>query len=115
MTKTPFPLESTTYDIGRLTSELYLVKREVRPAAHITIRKECLKQALALINKQGLKYVSEPCGDNHFDLIVFKRRHLSQIISLLRNIEGPLKHWCLGKLFGYSEAEIGRYLRRDKN
>jgi len=99
------------YDMGRIAVQTTLVKRGARPAADIVVLKENAAAIQKAIAEEGLHYISEACGETHIEFTVFKHPHLAEIIrAISKQSDGLLKHWCWGKLFGYSEREIGRYL-----
>ena len=101
-----------------VTAEIYLIKKEARPAAEITIRNKTLSDAETMIEQADLKMFKTPCGENHHSLFIYKHAHLEPIIKKavgLPTDEMALQRWIEGKLFGYSEEMIGEFIESEKN
>lgn len=109
MTKSPLN-ELDTWDEGKLSAELYLVKRQVRPAFNMALRKSMLDHALKLVRDEGLHALVQPLSEQHVAFSVFAQPHLAAIIPQIDVLPNPLRDWAYGKLFGYSEASIGEFL-----
>jgi hypothetical protein len=101
------------WDHARLSAHIDLVKRGVRSAAHLTIRKTALQEVCQVVERAGLYLHVEACGRNHSDVTLFAHLHLKRVIPALEGLSEPARTWAYGKLFGYSEDAIGKFIRRD--
>lgn len=109
-----------SWDLGRVDAYAALILKGVRPVALICFPNSCLAEALHKIREEhGLVALVRPRkGKNHTDVYMYRQDHphLTRVIPRLLALEDHfLGEWCLGKLFGYGETEIGAYLatRRD--
>ena len=102
--------ELDTWDLGKLSAEIYLVKREVRPAANMILRKSLLQRAKRMVSDEGLRFHITTLNESHVSFSVFLHPHLETIIPQIDALPFPLRDWANGKLFGYSEAQIGDFL-----
>jgi len=99
------------FDIGRVAIQCELVNKEVRVAAEITVSNAYKSEIAYEISLRGLQFIAHPCDESHTEFIIYKHDHVPTIVDLIENLENvQLKHWCWGKLFGYSEGEIKRFL-----
>jgi len=101
------------FDMGRVAIQCELVNKEVRAAAEVTVPNAYKSDIADEISSRGLQFISHPYDESHTEFIIYNYDHVPIIVDLIGNLENiQLKHWCWGKLFGYSEGEIGRYLHK---
>ena len=106
--------DATSWEIGRIDTHCYLIKRGVRAAAMETVNLGAVDEVRKTIRKARLRYAEYQHGENHINFVIFKDKHVGRIFELLEREAGVpvlLRDYIYGKLFGYSEAEIGRFLR----
>lgn len=102
------------WDLSSVSQHCHLVKLDVRPAAHVSIRSEVVNAAIDLIRKNRLSFsIFQNCA-THRELYIYRHPHLENVIRHIRKIsdknDQAFAGWCAGKLFGYSEDAIGRWI-----
>lgn len=109
------PLDAfNAWDIGRVSVHNLLIKLGVRSAAEITVHNEYAEEIRQEIEEEGLLFRAGPWGEHHTEFMIFREPHVGDIIERIEAAEdGALRAWCWGKLFGYSEADVGEYLARE--
>lgn len=111
--ESPKPLDSASWDTGRMAVHIKLVSRGVRPVAEIMVP---VSEADKLANEAiaaGLRVIRDERGTTHVALYMFKHDYLKHIInhSLGKGYDQDVvQHWVAGKMFGYSEEEIGDFV-----
>jgi|GEM_PF-4600205 len=98
-------------DMARLDENIEVVILEVRAAASITMRSECMLDIVEIVDRSGLHCIWDVVDPNHIEVTIFKYHHIGGIIREISKLERPLRDWCYGKLFGYSERKISEFLR----
>ena len=97
--------------LGELTAYAYMVHRG-KPASSMAVKSVCAKSAERFIkNNYGLDVYCEELTDGWVTFWIYKYPHILNIIkSLNRSPQSTFDHWVQGKLFGYEEAEIAKFL-----
>lgn len=104
------PLDAESYDLGRISAHIELIRHDARPAACLTIRNEMVQSIVRDISSQGLLCeVSNDCG-THSDIHIFRHEHLRSVINEIGKLKPPFRDWVYGRLYGYSEAEIAKFI-----
>lgn len=88
------------------------VRAGAKLAAQTGCPRELERQATAHIARAGLSCIVEPWCETHVTIWIFKYPFVRKLIEEI-NADAPvtaLRVWAMGKLFGYSDVEIGRYL-----
>jgi hypothetical protein len=70
-----------------------------------------------MIRDAGLHFHSVQIGSSHTSVYMFRFQYLRHVIARVvgevrDDPDVVYKAWCMGKLFGYSDSEIGSYIRR---
>ena len=100
------------YTMGQVDIACYEVSKG-KPASVQAIREEDVSAAVDLADSHGLKHYATPNGvAGWVSFWVYKRSHMLEVIKGAPATPGtPLEHWYLGKLFGYSDEEIERFIQ----
>ena len=99
---------------GIISANCYMVQRG-KPAALISIHKDEVEEAIEFINSHNLKaLVREDNGEEWKSLWIFKYDHILTVIESLPVgcPQNPYEHWILGKLFGYDEHSIEKFINK---
>ena len=97
---------------GKIESYCYQVNRG-KPAAALPVKEKYLEETKRLIKSHSLKLINKDLSQNWTTVWIYKHGHLKEIINKLQQApESKFDHWVLGKLFGYSEIEIGNYINQ---
>lgn len=109
------PFDSFSWEIGRLGEHLVLVKNDVRPIAHVSVRFECYGEIKIILDRENIKYIVAPQGETHLAIYLYKYSHLAEVIRHHLGLpakEKIVEAWFNGKMFGYSEVAIAEYINR---
>lgn len=105
------------YYQGELNAYCYEVSKETKPVASITAKTIYVEQmikhikALQLNLKVEIKEVKDYPEWSTF--YIFKHEYLREVIeNAPEKPNSTFDHWILGKLFGYSDAEIRKFINR---
>ena len=101
-----------SWGIGALDTHVALVLKGVRPAAKLTILNEQLEEVEKTVAHDGLHMYAIPHDPHRTQVFIFRHPYLAAIIKSVIGQEKDkvFRAWCFGKLFGYSDEEIGRFL-----
>jgi len=94
-----------------------LVNAGVRPVALIMARNEHIEECKKHIKAGNLFMVLNPRGKNHTTLYIFKHPCVENVINFTLGKpydRKALMQWIEGKMFGYSNSEIGRFIASKK-
>ena len=83
-------------------------------AALLVCRRESLQRVLRLIGQEELRFVISGWTKTQVNVWIFKYGFVRKLIAATGRNKTPTAAsvWATGKLFGYSDAEIGTYLYR---
>lgn len=98
--------------VGELNSYCYMVKTGCKPVAMMPIQDRYLGEVKSIVeNTDGLKFHSEFLYEGWSTIYIYKHDYLLEVIK--NSPDEPktvYEHWILGKMFGYSDEEIGRFI-----
>lgn len=104
---------------GEIQSYCYLVKAGCKPMAVVSVKSIYLEMVKHSIkNDYNLNVYIEDVEDylEWKTVYIYKYNYLLDIIKQLpAKPQSPYDHWVIGKLCGYSDYEIGEYIRNSKN
>ena len=107
-------IDEVSWEVGRIRTHCYLIERGVRAAASEVVHKSAAVEVREAIVRARLSHTEQDYGGNHIEFTIYKHDHVGMILSLLQEhflvIPEYLRHYLCGKLYGYSEEEIGRYM-----
>ncbi|MFH1539007.1 MAG: hypothetical protein ABIH66_08595 [bacterium] len=112
----PYKIDSLSWTMGKISAQAELVKRGVRPVAEITVHKDCFQAAIEEVERFNLYTRCIPKGENHTEIYLFQHSHLGNVVEYLNDNQESSEiffAWCCGKLFGYSEYQIGEFIERN--
>lgn len=84
-----------------------------KPAALMSIQTRYEEEAVKLIKRFGLNaYTKKVIEDENWRILwIYKEPYLLEIIKMASRYPTSIyEHWLLGKLFGYSEEAIKKFL-----
>ena len=97
---------------GQLNAFCYMVEKGCKPVAMMPLQNRYVDSARAAVGKiDSLKLYSEFLYEGWTTIYIYKHEYLLEIIK-----ESPdepktaYDHWVLGKMFGFSDEEIGKYI-----
>jgi len=105
-------LDSSLWTLGSLSAHIYLVERDVRAVAELTVHNNHIAEVLGEIKKSGLRYILNSYCETHTSIHIYKHPHLKHIINYSIEADYDIsvfKRWVNGKLYGYSEAAIAKW------
>ena len=94
-----------------------LINAGVRPVALVMVRNEHIEENKKLIKTEKLFAVLNSRGENHTAIYIFKHPCVENIINF--TLDKPynkkaLMQWIEGKMFGYSDEEIVRFINLER-
>ena len=114
------------FNHGQLSELIYSVERDIKPAAHMIVKTEYIKDIIKHVNQNtiDIKVIYNIVDELFSEVHIFKYPHLLYIITTTEEgflepgkagIHEIYRHWIQGKLFGYPEniicAFISSYLK----
>jgi hypothetical protein len=111
-------IDPLSWTNGSLDANIYLVKKGVRPVAEIIVHKRYLKILMWQIKKANIFHINHICGKNHIAIYLFSHKYLKDVINFTYGKsynKSNVIFWINGKIFGYSEHEISKYIHANNN
>ena len=102
-------------ETGTVSNETMLISAGVRPIAECSVNHRNVDECVRIIKNEGLCYMLDPDGETHTAIYIFKYPYLENIINFYIGKpydETIWKEWIYGKMFGYSDEEIARFIAR---
>ena len=99
-----------------LISHVMLINAGVRPVALLMVRNEHIEESKNLIKTENLFMVLNPRGENHTAIYIFKHPCVENVINFTLGKpynKKALMQWIEGKMFGYPDEEIARFIGRE--
>jgi len=96
-------------------THVMLVNAGVRPVASVMVRNEHIEECKKRIKTENLFIVLNPRGENHTTIYIFKHPCVENVINFTLgkpHDRKALVQWIEGKMFGYSDEEIEKYIKR---
>jgi hypothetical protein len=115
MIKPPL-IEPYSWTLGIITSNITYVKCGVKPIAAVQTHNLYLENCKKEVENAGLFYAIEPKGEKHTTLYLYADDYLKNIINYILDMpydKDILTTWVEGKMFGYSEEKIGKYIKNN--
>jgi len=108
-------VHNISWELGRISTHCYMIRRGVRAAAHETVHNDAAGEVRKTLLTHEMIWAEVPCGDNHTDFTFWEHEHVGKAVTYLQTYGDTLpvcvRCYLWGKIFGYSEEEIGRFLR----
>ncbi|HEY5563425.1 MAG TPA: hypothetical protein VIK72_17025 [Clostridiaceae bacterium] len=97
---------------GQLNAFCYVIKTGCKPVAMMPMQDRYLEQVKKTIEgTDGLKFYSEYLCEGWTTVYIYKHEYLLEVIkSSPSKPKTAYDHWVLGKMFGFSDEEIGKYI-----
>lgn len=97
--------------LGEIDAYAFMVQQG-KPAAAIPIKTDYLAAAVKYISKtHGSSTYYEELSEGWVTLWIYEYPHILEIIKIVRHSpQSTFDHWVLGKLFGYDEAAIAKFI-----
>jgi hypothetical protein len=98
---------------GELFILAYSVKTGCKPVAMMPIQNRYVDEIKDYVQTvDGIKFYSEPLSEGWTTIYLYKHDYMLEVIKRSPdNPHTPFDHWVLGKMFGYSDEEIGKYIQ----
>ena len=96
---------------GELNSYCYMVNRGCKSIATMGLQDRHIADAKQIIENEKLKFYSEFLYEGWTTIYIYKHDYLLEVIK--NSPDEPktvYEHWVLGKMFGYSDEEIGKFI-----
>lgn len=105
------------YLAGQVVAYCEQVKRGSRLAGQITLPTRYLKKLLLLIAQEGCKEKTERINAERVSLWIYREKGAKRLIDIMQSCPDSepvteLGIWSMGKLFGYADREILRFIKR---
>jgi hypothetical protein len=107
------PVDSFSWQAGRLSCLIYEVKVGSKALAEIIIEKNDLAGLQADLEQAGVLFHTAPSGPDHTTVWICRHPH---VLTVLKHLRGEqlddqvFKTWAWGKAFGYSEEAIESFI-----
>lgn len=110
------PVDVMSWGIGALDTHVDLLLKGVRPAAELIILNEQMDEVRKTVAHYELRVYAIPHDPCRTQVFIFRHPYLEVIIKniLRQEKDNVFRVWCFGKLFGYSDEEIGRFLQQSR-
>lgn len=83
-----------------------------KPAASLAVQERYIDDLIKIVKSKQLNFYVEYLSDGWKTLWIYKYQHLLEIIQgLPQEPRTIVDHWLLGKLYGYDEASIAKFLK----
>ena len=104
------------WQLGKLSFYIESVRNDVKPIAHISVFDLCLLDCLEDISRAKLQHIMHCKDKDTTDIYIYRYDHLKHVIN--RSIGKPhsekiFSEWVNGKMFGYSENKINKYIKEN--
>lgn len=111
-------IDPPSWEIGRLGIYLEAVSCGCKPAAAFAVHRLQVPCVLDELARSKLKWIQHQNGGHHFEFWIFEHEHMRHVIN--REIGLPYNRdvfgiWLNGKIFGYSEEKIARFITEQNN
>lgn len=109
------PVDERSWVIATVAAHSDIVKLEVRSVSEVTVRNQYVADVTREIRARGVSCVEMSRGHTHTSILIYKIPQVKNLIDaiLSENIQSDiLSNWIFGKLFGYSDSEIWRYIEK---
>lgn len=101
------------YLAGQVVAYCEQVNRGSRLAGQINIPDRYLRQLCSLIRREGCKVKTERINAERVSLWVYRDKCAKRLIDNLQSAPtSELGIWSMGKLFGYADCEIIKFIKR---
>ena len=102
---------------GQIVAYCEQIGRGLRLAGQITLPTRYLKKLLLLIAREGYKVKTERINSERVSLWIYREKGARRLIDIMQSAPESepvteLGIWSMGKLFGYADREILRFIRR---
>ena len=109
--------DARSWELGRLSAHIEIIKGGVRPVALLMINKKFLDEVISDVLKSDLHGMTKECGTTHVEVYIFKDFRYKKAIEWAWKIQetfgvGPEADLIWGKIFGYSDKEIMDYIEK---
>ena len=104
--------------IGNITAHIKIVKGGVRSVASVMVRNEYIEESKRLIKAEKLFMILSPRAENHTTIYIFKHSCMKNVINFTLSKpcnKKALIQWIHGKMFGYPDEEIARFIGKNQN
>jgi len=100
---------------GELNAYCYMVNKGCKPVAIMSLQNRYVDKAKEKVEKtDGLKFYSEYLCEGWTTIYIYKHDYLLEVIkSSPSEPKTAYDHWVLGKMFGFSDEEIGKYIESE--
>ncbi|PYG88466.1 hypothetical protein LY28_01315 [Ruminiclostridium sufflavum DSM 19573] len=101
-----------TYLNGEIDCYCYMVLRG-KPAAVLPVKKECVRGVKdRIINFHRLKAFEKELSEEWSSIWIYDKDFMLEIINCLPEKPNTIfEHWVLGKVFGFSDEAIEKFIR----
>lgn len=106
-------MECPEYLKSEIDTYSLMVMTGCKPAAMFVVQRRFTVSAIQRVSSVGvgLHVHVEDLSDGWVTLWIYKHPHIIEVIkSLPQTPQSAYDHWVLGKLFGYSEDSIAKFL-----
>lgn len=109
--------KSLDWSMNTITTHSMLIDAGVRPVAEVMVNNEDVEKCKSFIKSENLFIVLNPRGKKHTAIYIFKHPCLENVINF--TLDKPcnkkaLIQWIHGKMFGYSDEEIARFIKETR-
>jgi hypothetical protein len=111
-------VQAADFSLGYVMGQAYAYMEQVTTGAKLAAQLGCsdaqLDEVLAVIAAEGCHSMVETRGYGRVSVWIFKQDFVRSLIEQMSKDATPptiAGVWATGKLFGYSDSEIGTYLR----
>ena len=94
------------------------VEAGIRPAASVMIRNNLIKISEQRTKGEGLFITLNPRSENHTTVYIFKHSCVGNVVDFTLGRpydKKALIQWIQGKMFGYPDEKINRFISKEKS
>ncbi|HEY8803994.1 MAG TPA: hypothetical protein VIM42_02610 [Clostridium sp.] len=97
---------------GQLNAFCYMVEKGCKPVAMMSLQNRYIDKAKEIVKEiDNLKFYSEYLCEGWATIYIYKHDYLLEVIkNSPKDHVTVYDHWVLGKMFGFSDDEIGKFV-----
>lgn len=98
---------------GQTVAYCEAIKFGLRVAGQIACPSMYARTLLRLISSEGCRFVIQPIGSARISIWIYRDETVKRLITDLQSCPASVGTvWGMGKLFGYADREVVRYVQR---
>jgi hypothetical protein len=112
MAKTYSIAWSDGFVAGQVTTYCEAITRGSRLVAQVAFPRRCRQTVLKIVKQEGCKATAAAINDERLSVWIYRDDAAMDLVKALHSTpSGKLAQWNMGKLFGYADEAVIKYLK----